>query len=303
MSDGTPRSVRFAESLRDGALAAGAEFVTTCAVVLRRRQVPHRDRRLHRPPRQGARERQLRRVPHRRARGAAEARRLIRRTSPAGTLSPPSPPGGGLASKQDGKWIEANAMTRRLVVLGAGTAGTMIVNKLRRKLPRDEWEITVVDRDDVHPYQPGYLFAARSAATTPRRSWSKPRHDFLPRRRRPRARRGRPGRRRRPDACSSPTGGRLDYDYLVIATGTSPRPDQTPGMLGRRVAAQHLRLLHPRGRRGAGRRHWRSSTAGGSSSTSPRCRSSARWRRWSSPSWPRRGCASAGSATGSSWST
>ena len=42
-------------------------------------------------------------------------------------------------------------MTRRLVVLGAWTAGTMIVNKLRRKLSREEWEITVVDRDDVHP--------------------------------------------------------------------------------------------------------------------------------------------------------
>ena len=27
-------------------------------------------------------------------------------------------------------------------------------------------------------------------------------------------------------------GRRLDYDYLVIASGTSPRPDQTEGMLG-----------------------------------------------------------------------
>ena len=27
-------------------------------------------------------------------------------------------------------------------------------------------------------------------------------------------------------------GRRLEYDYLVIATGTEPRPDQTPGMLG-----------------------------------------------------------------------
>src|SRR6185503_16804599 len=28
-------------------------------------------------------------------------------------------------------------------------------------------------------------------------------------------------------------GGReLGYDYLVVATGTTPRPDQTPGMLG-----------------------------------------------------------------------
>jgi NADH dehydrogenase FAD-containing subunit len=48
-------------------------------------------------------------------------------------------------------------MTKRLLVLGAGTAGTMIVNKLRRKLPRDDWDITVVDRDDVHLYQPGLL--------------------------------------------------------------------------------------------------------------------------------------------------
>ena len=47
---------------------------------------------------------------------------------------------------------------KRLVVLGAGTAGTMVVNRLRRSLPEDEWAITVVDRDDVHDYQPGYLF-------------------------------------------------------------------------------------------------------------------------------------------------
>ena len=47
---------------------------------------------------------------------------------------------------------------RTLVVLGAGTAGTMVVNKLRHRLPTSEWRIVVVDRDDVHDYQPGYLF-------------------------------------------------------------------------------------------------------------------------------------------------
>jgi sulfide:quinone oxidoreductase len=47
---------------------------------------------------------------------------------------------------------------RRLVVLGGGTAGTMVVNMLRRKLDRSQWTITVVDRDDSHRYQPGYLF-------------------------------------------------------------------------------------------------------------------------------------------------
>ncbi len=47
---------------------------------------------------------------------------------------------------------------RRLVVLGAGTAGTMVVNKLRPRLDRSEWSISVVDQDDRHFYQPGYLF-------------------------------------------------------------------------------------------------------------------------------------------------
>ena len=47
---------------------------------------------------------------------------------------------------------------RHLVILGGGTAGTMIANKLRHRLDRTEWSITVVDRDDEHHYQPGYLF-------------------------------------------------------------------------------------------------------------------------------------------------
>jgi sulfide:quinone oxidoreductase len=120
-------------------------------------------------------------------------------------------------------------MTRRLVVLGAGTAGTMIVNKLRRKLPRDEWDITVVDRDDVHPYQPGYLFLP--FGTYDESQLKRPRHEFVPD--------GVElviGDVDRVDADNQAvhlaTGRTLDYDYLVIATGTSPRPDQTPGMLG-----------------------------------------------------------------------
>jgi sulfide:quinone oxidoreductase len=47
---------------------------------------------------------------------------------------------------------------KRLLVLGAGTAGTMVANKLRRRLDRHEWTVTVVDQDDEHHYQPGYLF-------------------------------------------------------------------------------------------------------------------------------------------------
>jgi sulfide:quinone oxidoreductase len=114
-------------------------------------------------------------------------------------------------------------------VLGAGTAGTMIVNKLRRKLPRGEWEITVVDRDDVHPYQPGYLFLP--FGTYDAAQLTRPRHEFVPD--------GVDlvlGEIDRVDTGTDTVhladGRTLDYDYLVIASGTSPRPDQTPGMLG-----------------------------------------------------------------------
>jgi sulfide:quinone oxidoreductase len=118
---------------------------------------------------------------------------------------------------------------KRLLVLGGGTAGTMIVNKLRRRLDAAQWSITVVDRDDAHPYQPGYLFVPFGTYSPDQITRS--RHAFLP-----------DGvdfviadvDRVDAAACTvSLTDGRvLGYDYLVIASGTTPRPDQTPGMLG-----------------------------------------------------------------------
>jgi sulfide:quinone oxidoreductase len=118
---------------------------------------------------------------------------------------------------------------RRLLVLGGGTAGTMIVNKLRRKLPTWEWDITVVDRDDEHVYQPGYLFMP--FGTYQPDQIVRKRHAFIPD--------GVElvfGEIDRVDAESNRVlledGRELGYDQLVIASGTTPRPDQTPGMLG-----------------------------------------------------------------------
>ena len=118
---------------------------------------------------------------------------------------------------------------RKLLVLGAGTAGTMIVNRLRRRLDPAEWSITVVDADDVHPYQPGYLFLPFHILSPQQITHS--RHACLP-----------DGvdfvisdvdRVDAPNSTVTLVGGRtLPYDYLVIASGTTPRPDQTPGMLG-----------------------------------------------------------------------
>jgi sulfide:quinone oxidoreductase len=116
---------------------------------------------------------------------------------------------------------------RRLVVLGAGTAGTMVVNKLRSKLRDDEWSIAVVDQDDQHVYQPGLL--ALPFGESRMRDLVKPRSRFVPGGVdfvRSRVERFDPDAR----AVELADGRTLRYDYLVIATGTSPRPDQVPGM-------------------------------------------------------------------------
>jgi sulfide:quinone oxidoreductase len=116
---------------------------------------------------------------------------------------------------------------KRLLVLGAGTAGTMAVNKLRPLLARDEWTITVVDSDEQHYYQPGYLFVPFGIYRP--EEIVKPKQRFMP-----------SGvdlvlgevDRVEPDdnRVLLVDGTELRYDYLIIASGTTPRPEETPGM-------------------------------------------------------------------------
>ena len=47
---------------------------------------------------------------------------------------------------------------KKLVILGAGTAGTMMVNKFHKSLDPMDWEITIIDHNETHFYQPGFLF-------------------------------------------------------------------------------------------------------------------------------------------------
>jgi sulfide:quinone oxidoreductase len=118
---------------------------------------------------------------------------------------------------------------KRLLILGGGTAGTMAANRLHRRLDMKAWQITVVDQDERHLYQPGLLLLPFGSYTP--EEIVKPRGRFLPPdvalvvgeidRVDPEA-----------DTVHLKGGGVLGYDYLVIATGTSPRPDQTPGMDG-----------------------------------------------------------------------
>jgi sulfide:quinone oxidoreductase len=118
---------------------------------------------------------------------------------------------------------------KKLVVLGAGTAGTMIVNRLRPHLPMDQWQITIVDQDETHLYQPGFLFipfGMYSEADVKREK-----RDFVPwgvdfviseiEGIDPEA-----------QSVSLANGTKLQYDELIIATGTHPEPAETPGLAG-----------------------------------------------------------------------
>jgi sulfide:quinone oxidoreductase len=144
------------------------------------------------------------------------------RSWPQGGDRPPARP---CSSDSHGD-IEERAM-KRLLVLGAGTAGTTLVNKLRHRLDANKWRITVVDQSTAHHYQPGYLFIPFGAYGP--EEIVQPRERFIP-----------SGVELvlgdidvvRPDeqVVRLTNGTVLPYDQLVIATGVSPRPDMTPGM-------------------------------------------------------------------------
>jgi len=117
---------------------------------------------------------------------------------------------------------------KKLLILGAGTAGTMVANKLSHVLSRDEWKITVVDQNETHYYQPGFLFIPFGIYGE--NDVIKPKRDFIP-----------PGVEMIVSEIKliEPKENRvriakdnrfLYYDYLIIATGTHPRPEETPGL-------------------------------------------------------------------------
>ncbi|WP_456421257.1 type III sulfide quinone reductase, selenoprotein subtype [Lutibacter sp.] len=116
---------------------------------------------------------------------------------------------------------------KNLLILGAGTAGTMMLNKLHKELDKEEWKITIVDQYKTHYYQPGFLFIPFGIYN--KQDVTKPKYDFFP-----------PG----VDVIFSPidriageenkvyleNGEVLNYDFLIAATGTQTRPSETEGL-------------------------------------------------------------------------
>ena len=117
---------------------------------------------------------------------------------------------------------------QRILILGAGTAGTMMANRLVKVLPAS-WRVTVLDRDDEHLYQPGLLFLPfgmyrDDELTRPRHRTVDPRVEL------------RLAEIDRIDPAARTVGlvggERVAYDWLIIATGSRILPEATPGLTG-----------------------------------------------------------------------
>jgi len=118
---------------------------------------------------------------------------------------------------------------KKILILGSGTGGTIMANKLRRNLNNDEWDITIVDKHKTHYYQPGFLFIPFGIYK--KQDVIKPKANFIP-----------AGVNMvysdidkivpEENKVLLEEGKVLNYDFLIVATGTRVDPEETPGLKG-----------------------------------------------------------------------
>jgi sulfide:quinone oxidoreductase len=115
---------------------------------------------------------------------------------------------------------------KKIVILGSGAGGTMVGVKLRKELSDREWQITIIDNDEMHHYQPGWLFIPFGIYTP--EDCMKPKREFIP--------------KNINFVLDEIVGvnpdkrqvegkkGKYDYDWLVIASGCRPVPEELDGL-------------------------------------------------------------------------
>ena len=116
---------------------------------------------------------------------------------------------------------------KTFLILGSGTGGTMVANKMSAALDSQEWRIIIVDRDEAHYYQPGFLFIPFGIYSPA--DVVKPKRNFLP-----------PTvevifgdieliepDRNRVTLSNKKT---INYDYMVVSTGSYIHPEEITGM-------------------------------------------------------------------------
>jgi sulfide:quinone oxidoreductase len=126
--------------------------------------------------------------------------------------------------------VTGNASAQqRLVILGAGTGGTLAANRLRKKFKQDQLRIDVVDQNNQHVYQPGLLFVPFGLAEP----------DEIVRKRDKQLHKGIAYHQSaidsvdiEADRVTLEDGTTLDYDVLLVATGARLQPEETEGLTG-----------------------------------------------------------------------
>ena len=117
---------------------------------------------------------------------------------------------------------------KQLLILGAGTSGTMMANHLVKKLPKKEWEISIVDQYKTHYYQPGFLFLPFDIYKE--EQVKKVGKKFIPK--------GINYIQKKIEKILAEENKveledeTLSYDVLIIATGSKIAPQETEGLLG-----------------------------------------------------------------------
>src|SRR5436190_23607843 len=118
---------------------------------------------------------------------------------------------------------------KNVIILGAGTAGTMMANHLHKKLDKKDWQITIIDEKKNHYYQPGFLFLPfdlyrPEALVQPIQKFIPHHENFI----------NESIDRIVPEESlvKLANGKTLSYDVLIIATGAHIAPDEIEGMSG-----------------------------------------------------------------------
>lgn len=145
--------------------------------------------------------------------------------------------GTGLAPRKASAALKTSA---RIVIAGSGLGGLAIANRLSREL--DGARITIVDRKEMHNYQPGYTLVA--TGIWPVDKVVDRNIDFHPR--------GIEWVREMvaefdPEANAVVTDGgrRIEYDFLVVATGLHLDYAQIEGMDVAAIGSNGLASVYP----------------------------------------------------------
>jgi len=120
---------------------------------------------------------------------------------------------------------------QKILIIGGGTAGTMLANKLAKGLTKEcedkTVEITVVSDKDYHVYQPGYLYIPFQLKRP--EEIVRPIQDVMD----PKVKiiiDTAIEIKEKQKTVQLQSGKTLSYDFLILATGSHPQPEQIPGL-------------------------------------------------------------------------